>query len=72
MKINKTFGEMTGVELIKLVNSNAKPVLLNGENTIILPYTIPFSNQAQISTVEEATHVTCQTRWMDRPELVVI
>jgi len=72
MQITNLFKGYTGKELLGLVDWNGEATLIGDEMTQLIPCTMPFANQAEISTIDEATHVSCQTRFMDRSILVRI
>lgn len=72
MQIVNNFKGLTGSELLTHVSDADSIVDLNGEMTSIIPRTLPFANQAEISTIDEATHVGVRTRFMDNETLVKI
>jgi len=72
MKTVKTFKGLTGANLLDLVKDDGVAVNINGENAILTPCTLPFSNRGEISTIEEATHVAVRTRFMDYDILVKV
>lgn len=72
MRTQKTFKGLTGKELLTLKINDDFMAEINGAMVEIVPRTLPFSNQAEISSYEDATHVTVQTRFMDSSILVKI
>jgi len=72
MKTVKTFEGLTGANLLDLVTHDGLAVRIKGENALLTPCTLPFSNYGEISTREEATHVAVRTRLMPRDTFVKI
>jgi hypothetical protein len=70
MEIVNKFKGLTGAQLLELKVNDDLTADIGGERINIVPRTMPFANQAEISSYDEATHVTVQSRFMSRPLLV--
>lgn len=72
MQIKTTYKGLTGKELLSYVSDSDSTVNVQGEMLEIIPRTLPFANQAEIATNDEATHVSVQGRFDSRAVLVRI
>ncbi len=72
MKIVKTFKNLSGKDLLALITNDGSTVDVAGEMTMLVPCTLPFCNCGEISSADVATHVSVNTRFMDRSILVKI
>ena len=70
MRIINKFKGLTGTELLTFVSDQDSIVNVRGEMMSVITLTLPFCNQAEIASIDEATHVSVQTRFMSNTTLV--
>ena len=70
MKIVNTYANLTGKQLLDLVTDDGSAVEINGNMVLLTPRTLPFCNQAEISSIDDADYVAVRTRWSNTETLV--
>lgn len=72
MKIVNAYNGKSGAELLTYVGNNDSIVNVDGTMLQLIPCTLPFANQAQISTNDEADFISIRNRFSSRAVLVRI
>ena len=72
MKIYNTFCKLTGKELINMITDDGSATEIDGGMVILTPRTLPFANQAEIASAEQASHVGVRKRYADNEILIKI
>jgi len=63
MKITNTYKGYTGAELLAMTHDDNPMVDVDGTILQVLPGTLPFVNRWEISSVDDATHVSVKSRF---------